>query len=280
MNILNYIKPIFHGILKPDYRKIEEYYGDEENFQIPNPENCFDFYLNLSGGKRKPTIIFIHGGGWGAGDKSVYEDKAKKYMLAGFHVLSLNYTLATEDPTTQWPRQFADVRKAIQYFKINYVERYQDAFHPDNIVIAGDSAGAHLALFEYGNVAAIVNMFGPCDLTAGHMVKILADLWFLGKKPYVGNEDYYRSASPLHYLAKSATGSQPTICPIITVHGTQDNIVPYNQALMLRSRLDSLGVSNKLITHEGGHDMHNTVSGWDRWWIEMKVLWWTLGKLY
>ena len=40
--------------------------------------------------------------------------------------------------------------------------------------------------------------------------------------------------------------------PILTIHGDEDSIVPYAHGVRLHEALESAGVSNKLITIEGG----------------------------
>ena len=43
--------------------------------------------------------------------------------------------------------------------------------------------------------------------------------------------------------------------PIITIHGDEDDIVPYTQAVRLHAALDNAGVPNKLVTiHGAKHD--------------------------
>jgi predicted esterase len=40
--------------------------------------------------------------------------------------------------------------------------------------------------------------------------------------------------------------------PTLLVHGTEDDIIPYVNALSLRDRLTTLGVSNQLLDHSAG----------------------------
>jgi acetyl esterase/lipase len=122
--------------------------------------------------------VFIHGGAWQAGDKSAYAGYyAQLYAMAGFHVVSINYRLASYgDPTTQWNAQLQDVQLAIRWLRQNASTWRMD---PNRIGAVGDSAGGHLALFlgsldaSVPNstcftrcfVSAVVDMFGPTDLT-------------------------------------------------------------------------------------------------------------------
>jgi dipeptidyl aminopeptidase/acylaminoacyl peptidase len=56
-----------------------------------------------------------------------------------------------------------------------------------------------------------------------------------------------RRLSPLTYV-------RPNLPPIITVHGTADNTVPYGQAVRLHQALDKASVANELVTiPDSGH---------------------------
>ena len=102
-SFLSYTLPIFAKILPNPHTVTKDVaYGNK-------PDQRLDLYL-LNNGKLNPTIIFVHGGGWGAGDKSAYEGRAKKYGLAGFNVVSIDYTLATSDPNTHWDAQLQDIK--------------------------------------------------------------------------------------------------------------------------------------------------------------------------
>jgi acetyl esterase/lipase len=148
-----------------------------------------DLYLLDKG--VNPVIVFIHGGGRQAGDKSSYGGYySELYGRAGFHVVSINYRLASYgDATTQWKAQLQDAQLAIRWLR-----QYASALRIDanRIGAVGDSAGAHLAPFlgslstsapnltggadrstlfaaQAPKVAAVVDMFGPPDLTQPDM---------------------------------------------------------------------------------------------------------------
>jgi acetyl esterase/lipase len=158
-------------------------YGEEA-------EQRADLYL-LNNGRRSPAITFIHGGGWISGDKSGYIAMARKYGLAGFSVIAINYTLAKRhDERTRWPRQLEDVQTAVRWVRKNAASFGID---PNRIAAGGDSSGGHLALFLgaldeaasgnpllYGDysskVRVVLNMFGPSNLAAPDMIAAIWDL--------------------------------------------------------------------------------------------------------
>jgi acetyl esterase/lipase len=94
-------------------------------------------------------------------------------------------------------------------------------------------------------VAAIINYFGitdVADVLQGKNQQDWAVTWF-GSSP--DRMDLAKRLSPLTYVR----GGLP---PIITIHGTNDALVPYQQAVQLHEALDRVGAPNQLITIYGG----------------------------
>lgn len=257
--MINKIIPLFSSIIKPYWTVSKDMpYGDD-------PEQKADWYL-LNEGIR-PAVVFIHGGGWMAGDKSVYEGRAKKYALAGFHTFSINYRLAKFDnPETQWDAQLQDVRSFIRWLKANASKLRVD---PTRIAVCGDSAGAHLSLFLgcLRDVNAVVNMFGPSDLTTPHMMYLLSSNALFGTKV---DHDLLWEASPLRYAYLSV--------PVCTIHGTKDEVVPYSQAQELKKVLDSKNIENILVTYDGGHNL-NEVPWYVQQYLDIRGLWFLIDTL-
>ena len=262
-NIFSYVLPILSTIITPDWTvKKDVPYGDK-------PRQTADLYL-LNNGKINPTVIFIHGGGWAAGDNDMYDTRAKKYALAGFNVVAINYTLATDDPKTQWPAQLEDVQKALKWVRHHAVVYGID---PNRIAVGGDSAGGHLALFlgTDPEAKAVLNMFGPCDLAYPPMAKVMAGLDVFGKQTYEQNPQIYLDASPINKIDSKYP-------PTIIIHSPDDIIVPFAEAEILSKRLTQYGVYNKLITYKGGHDL-SKVPSYISFWLELKGLWFMLDRV-
>jgi len=262
-SIFSYTLPLLSKIITPNWTiKKDVPYGDK-------PGQTADLYLLNEEGFH-PTVIFIHGGGWAAGDKSAYEGRAKKYALAGINVIAINYTLAKSDPSTQWPVQLNDIQLAMNWVKDNAITFGISAYR---ICVGGDSAGGHLALWLGLDpiVRLVLNMFGPCDLTQSKMAEVMSGLDVFGKKTYEQDPQLYMDASPIFKL----TSSYP---PTFIAHSTDDAIVPYTQADVLVKRLTQLNVYTKLMTYKGGHDL-NKVPSYLSFWIELKGLWFVLDNI-
>ena len=100
-------------------------------------------------------------------------------------------------------------------------------------------------------MAAIVNWYGitdVLDLIQGDNVQGYALRW-LGVRP--DRESLAKKVSPLTYV-------RPGLPPILTVHGENDPLVPYQQAVRLHRALTEAGVPNRLVTiPEGPHGPFN-----------------------
>ncbi len=107
-------------------------YGKEArqklDLYLPDKENC-------------PLIIYFHGGGIESGDKSDanYAAMAKQFNSAGYAFASVNYGLYTQG--ARFPDFIYDCAKAVCFVKSRAAE-----WGCGNLIIAGQSAGAWLAL--------------------------------------------------------------------------------------------------------------------------------------
>lgn len=113
-------------------------------------------------------------------------------------------------------------------------------------------------------VAAVVNWYGISDvsdlLDGSKDRKNYAVAW-LGS--LTNRAQIAKEVSPLTYV-------RPGLPPIITVHGDQDDVVPYSQATRLHDALTKAGDKNELVTIHGG--MHGwfsdqeTLAAYDKIW--------------
>jgi acetyl esterase/lipase len=204
---------------------------------------------------RKPTLLFLHGGGWNSGDKISRSLFLMPYIQKGWCVVTADYRLINK---VTLPGMIGDARMALNWIYDN-ADKYK--FDTTKIVVSGESAGGHLALmtglltadssFMAGGrqihrplkVAAIINWFGVPDLV------LAAKSWDSAHlKEVVKNDphpdDLLRLCSPINYI----TSSSP---PVITIHGDQDKAARYEQAPLLHDKLNKFGVKNYLFTVKG-----------------------------
>ncbi|MBX2869405.1 MAG: alpha/beta hydrolase [Acidiferrobacterales bacterium] len=109
--------------------KIDLVYGNQER-------NYLDFYSADVAGC--PLMIYIHGGYWQRGDKSVYRFLAEGFLEQGISVALINYPMC---PAVRLSEISAHARKAVHWLWCHSEEL---AFSRDNIHIVGHSAGGHL----------------------------------------------------------------------------------------------------------------------------------------
>jgi arylformamidase len=87
-----------------------------------------------------PVVVMIHGGGWSRGDKTgATGAKAQFFPDEGFIYVSINYRLS---PAVQHPVHVDDVACALAWIH-DHVEDFGG--DPDQLIVMGHSAGAHLA---------------------------------------------------------------------------------------------------------------------------------------
>ena len=101
------------------------------------PMQTLDFFP--AGQSDAPLVAFVHGGYWQSLDKGDYSYLAPAFQEAGIAYASINYTLA---PEARIPQMVAEVEGALAWLYENAAEL---GFDREGIVVAGHSAGGHLA---------------------------------------------------------------------------------------------------------------------------------------
>lgn len=208
-----------------------------------------------------PVVIWLHGGGWFTGDRTLAPDLWTYFADRGIAMAAIEYRLSG---TAVFPAQLHDVRAAIRFLRAHSDDLGLDGSH---IGLWGASAGGHLAalagltghLAELADegldgaspapvVQAVAESYGPVDLL-GDMVAPGAPLpgadprnspeaRLLGglatERPVVAT-----SASPHRLVTDSAP-------PFQISHGTADVLVPPDHSAFLFDTLVAHNVSADL----------------------------------
>ena len=170
-------------------------------------------------GHRKPTILFMFGGGFVGGqrDNQSYNSWFRQLTENGYRVISIDYRLGLKGASKMGIAQVNLLDKAIHmavedlFSATNFIleNAEQLGVERDNIVISGSSAGAITVMqaeYEVANRTSYASVL-PQDFNyAGVMSFAGAILSRKGKVKY--------ETSP---------------CPTMMLHGTADKIVPYRQ---------------------------------------------------
>lgn len=101
---------------------------------------CLAWNRPPTGGQR-PTLVWIHGGGWIGGHALPIPAPLLGYIAAGWTVVSVQYRFAS-CTVNQFPTPILDVQDAVAYIKTNAVTMGVD---PNKMVLFGHSAGGHIA---------------------------------------------------------------------------------------------------------------------------------------
>ncbi len=219
-----------------------------------------DIYYPASNKSRWPATMYVHGGGWSKGDKADGAGAIEIPALqnAGFLVVAVNYRLAPRYP---FPAMIKDVKCAVRYLRA-HAGKYN--LNPDRIGAWGGSAGGHLvnllgtadksAGFDVGEyleyssrVQAVVEMFGPADLTVQ-----FEGGYDSARRVFDGFDPAL--ASPVTYVSRDDP-------PFLLLHGDSDKLVPLNQSQILLAVLQAVGVSAELVTVKNAGHSFKPVDG-------------------
>lgn len=215
--------------------------------------------------KPRPAMVFIHGGGWGKGDKMTLRNQCI-YLAArlGMVAATINYRLTD---VARFPQPLHDCKCAMRWMRAHAEQLNID---PERIAVAGGSAGGHLAAmvaltpntpeFEgtgghegFGSHANIAVLYNAVTDIAGRALT-------MGAKPSVtkllGGEygqipDVYHKASPITYVKRNAP-------PVLLLHGAEDTTVPCQQAIDMRDAYRNAGEHAEVEIYPGaGHGWFN-----------------------
>lgn len=104
--------------------------------------NQFDIIVrkDLKNQPNVPTILWIHGGAFVAGDKTEVENYMIVLANEGYAIINMNYALGYE---THYPAPIIQIGEMIQYMET--IKGEYPFINDQEFIIGGDSAGAFLA---------------------------------------------------------------------------------------------------------------------------------------
>ena len=236
-------------------------YGDDER-------QVMDIILpdELASDEQRPVILYIHGGGWTAGDKSNFSHMQQSTIDAGYIYASMNYHYAGDG--NNYLTLINDIKLAI-----DFLYNQQSVYHvdPRGIALIGASAGAHLALlYAYKEVSSaipislVVSQVGPTDFTDYSITVEDLNPSVIGMISNLMNKTYDIATFSEHQSDADLIDASPIthvdehVPPTIMAYGMLDELVPYSNATRLDERLTLYGVAHALITFENsGHGLND-----------------------
>jgi len=236
----------------------EKYGGTDLDVVYCTPERLpqkMDLYYPQSGGPW-PVLLYVHGGSWEFGDKADTEGW-QRLADSGYLIASINYRMVSDG---KFPVMIEDVKCAVRYLRTHNAEYNLD---PDRIGAIGPSSGAHLVALlgtadktvgwdvgEYADqssqIQAVVCLYGVYDLTV-EVPPALGTTSFYVFGALAGKE------SPETLAASPVTHIDANDPPFLILHGTQDAMIPVEQAEIMYARLAESGVSSSLVIVENGN---------------------------
>lgn len=220
--------------------------------------NRLDLYLPEGAATPTPLIIWIHGGGWVSGDKTLDQNSVQlQFARSGYAVASINYRLSG---TAIFPAQIHDCKAAIRWLRANAAQYNID---PLRVGVWGSSAGGHLAALV-GTSNDVADMEGSVGTNAAFSTRVQAVVDWFGPTDFLqmdfqaatqncSGSNHNAFDSPESRLVGCAIQTCPQAVqranpltyfsaddpPFLIQHGTADCTVPTGQSRILQDLLES-----------------------------------------
>lgn len=203
-----------------------------------------------------PVMLYIHGGAWRKGDRTLRHRCAAFLAERGIAGLSIDYRLSGE---ATFPAQIFDCKAAVRWLRANSKRLQID---PDRIGVCGGSAGGHLAALmattgnlpefegDGGNpglsteIQAAVLFYGVYDMEtpmADDLGRIVSQFLSgtIQERPNI-----YRQASPIHHITDQCP-------PCLVLYGDRDREIFASHSRRFVDALRKVNVKAELVVAKG-----------------------------
>ena len=225
------------------YRKMFQVKKKYEPESVPYGKDKEQYFLYYEPERIKSDkiIVWVHGGGWNAGNPRFFDFVGQCVCSQGYRFVSLGYRLS---PKYKYPCQIKDVceayRSAIGYLK-------EKGIDVSKIVVAGPSAGAHLTSImcysrkvqekfgvDVSGIIGFIGTGGPYSFREDQGLTIRLLLGQLFKKGY-----NRKNGEPVALMGKSRI-------PMLLIQSRHDGLIEYACAEDFANRAKELGNSCEL----------------------------------
>lgn len=215
----------------------------------PNGKTLFAWFVPVPGVLSAPAILVMHG--WGA-NASMMLPSVAPLLGAGFAVLLLDarcHGASDDDAFTSLPRFAQDIEAGLDWLAL------QPKVDAKNLGVLGHSVGAGAALLSATrrhDIQAVVSVSAfahPKEvmlrLLAGHHIPYFGLGWYVLRHVQNVIGAQFNEIAPVHSMTR-------VLCPVLLVHGEDDDMVPFDDA----RRLLAAGQSGRvqLLAVAGRHD--------------------------
>ncbi len=205
-------------------------------------------------GPLRPAIVYVHGGAWTHGNRSITPDWNRWLSELGYEVFDAEYRMP---PPVRWLDEIGDVKAALGWVVAHAAEYHVD---PARISLMGGSAGGNLSMlaaYSAGDprlppstdvppvvIRSVINFYGPSDMALLYHTCESPDYVRPLMREYIGGPpeefpDRYRVLSPLIHVGAKAP-------PTLTLIGTSDRLVSMPHAQLLNEALTKAGVPHEM----------------------------------
>ena len=190
-----------------------------------------------------PGVLFLPGGGWvGANHEPLKERFGIPLAQRGYVCLTATYRIMEQ---AIWPAAIHDVKAGLRWMRINADNLGID---PERIVVAGKSAGGHLALLTAATNGR-VEYEGP-GIESADLSRVCAAV---GVAAASDISEYWRREPLEAYTANDSSDAaigaanpmalvHPDWPPVLLLHGTSDGRVDHHMSMRLFDRLEAAGI--------------------------------------
>lgn len=228
--------------------------------------NKLDIFIPENPKSKSGVILFIHGGGWVEGDKSIHSEDARYFCNQGYISATMNYRYVSEGLTVS--DELDDITRALEAIK---KQGTKYGYRLKNLLLSGGSAGAHLALlYAYTRAeeapmkpVAVCPYCPPVDCSKPDFLMGISgefEEWKYGvlskccgieinRKNLFNTpqQEVLKRISPEEYVSKNSV-------PTAVFHGRLDELIPFSHIENFINKLNKNGIKNNLLIYENsGH---------------------------
>lgn len=194
---------------------------------------------------KTPVAVFFFGGGWVGGSTGSFYPQSAYLASRGMVAIVPDYRVRDRQKTSPY-EAVADGKSAIRWVRAHAAELGID---PDRVVAGGASAGGNLAAGA-GILPALDEESEDASISSvPNAMMLYFPVVDTSEKGYGHGRlgDRWEEISPINHVR---AGLPPTII----FHGTEDKIVPYDNAVRFAAAMQAAGNRCELVTAEGaGH---------------------------
>lgn len=197
-------------------------------------------------------IVWVHGGGWNAGDPAYFDFVGQCVSGAGYRFVSLGYRLS---PKFKYPCQIEDVCTG---YKLAVACLKDRGINTSRIIVSGPSAGAHLSAIlcysrqdqkkyavDVSDIIGFIGVGGPYRFSEKQSLSVRLLLHLLFPKGYDRSQ-----GEPWTLLTKNRI-------PMLLIQSRHDGLIDFSCAEAFFEKAERLGIPCELYSVADRKNTHS-----------------------